>query len=71
VTPFIDSVPVQLLLDTGSVGDNLDAAFCQTLAPANRPVRQGTDYTTGASGQCQLTQLGTLPSLVLGEVTWQ
>ncbi|MGI4820403.1 MAG: hypothetical protein ACRYFV_04240 [Janthinobacterium lividum] len=70
-TGYIGQVPVRLLLDTGSVQDNLDAAFCQTLAPANRPVLQGTDYTTGASGQRQRTQLGTLPNLVLGEVTWQ
>jgi hypothetical protein len=70
-TGYIGQVPVRLLLDTGSVRDNLDTAFCQTLAPANSPVLQGTDYTTGASGQRQRTQLGTLPSLVLGEVSWQ
>jgi hypothetical protein len=70
-TGYIGQVPMRLLLDTGSVRDNLDTEFCQTLAPANRPVLQGTDYTTGASGQRQRTQLGTLPSLVLGEVSWQ
>jgi hypothetical protein len=70
-TGYLGQVPVRLLLDTGSVRDNLDAEFCQTLAPANRPVLQGTDYTTGASGQRQRTQLGTLPGLVLGQETWQ
>jgi hypothetical protein len=70
-TGYIGQVPVRLLLDTGSVRDNLDTEFCQTLALADRPVLQGTDYTTGASGQRQRTQLGILPSLVLGEVTWQ
>jgi hypothetical protein len=70
-TGHIGQVPVHLLLDTGSVRDDLDATFCQTLAPANRPVVQGTDFTTGASGQRQRTQLGTLPSLVLGQETWE
>jgi hypothetical protein len=65
-TGYIGQVPVRLLLDTGSVRDNPDVTFCQTLAPANRPVLQGTDYTTRASGHRQRTQLGTLPSLVFG-----
>ncbi len=71
MTGYIGQVPVRLLLDTGSVTDDLDATFCQTLAPASRPVLRGADFTTGANGQRQPTQTGQLPSLTLGEADWQ
>jgi|GEM_PF-3419411 len=71
LTGYLGQVPVRLLLDTGSVTDELDATFCQKLAPASRPVLHGTDFTTGANGQRQLTQRGQIPSLLLGETNWE
>jgi hypothetical protein len=60
-----------LLLDTGAAANQLDSALCQTLASNVRPVLVDTKRNTGADGHHQLTQRGTLPSLVLGPDTWQ
>jgi hypothetical protein len=67
----IGAAPVRLLLDTGAVTDQLDAAFCQTLAPASRPTLRGTEPITGGDGHQQLARVGQLPSLVVGTTEWQ
>lgn len=60
-TGTIGQVSVQLLLDTGAVTNELDAAFCQRLPRATQPVLQGTDPITSADGHPQLAQVGYLP----------
>lgn len=69
-TGYLGKVPVPLLLDTGAATNQLAAALCQRLAPDIRPVLSGTERNTGADGHHQLTQRGTLPSLLLGSTTW-
>jgi len=70
-TGTIGAVPVRLLLDTGAVTNDLDAAFCQQLPPAAQPVLTGTDPVTGSGGHRQLARVGQLPGLVLGTTLWQ
>ena len=70
-TGAIGPVPVRLLLDTGAVTDDFDAAFCQGLPRTAQPVLSGTDPITGADGHAQLAQVGHLPSLRLGTELWQ
>jgi hypothetical protein len=70
-TGAIGPAPVQLLLDTGAVTNDLDATFCRQLPPAAQPVLTGTDRTTGADSHAQPVQIGHLPSLVLGTELWQ
>ena len=69
-TGYLGKVAVPLLLDTGAAVNQLDAALCQTLAPASRPVLVDTQQNTGVDGHHQRTQRGTLPRLQLGPVTW-
>jgi len=70
-TGYIDQVPVRLLLDTGAVTNDLDAAFCQQLPAAAQPVLTGTDPITGSDGHRQVARVGQLPRLVLGTTLWQ
>ncbi|MGI4735063.1 MAG: retropepsin-like aspartic protease [Janthinobacterium lividum] len=68
---YLGTVPVALLLDTGAAANQLDEVLCRTLAPDARPVLVDTEHNTGVDGHRQLTQRGTLPSLVLGPTTWK
>lgn len=60
---------VRLLLDTGAMSNNLDAAFSQQLAPAVRPRVLGKEVIIGTSGQ-QPAQRALLPVLELPPTTW-
>ncbi|MFD1469896.1 retropepsin-like aspartic protease [Hymenobacter caeli] len=71
VTGTIGAVQVRLLLDTGAVNNDLDAAFCQRLAPREQPTRSGAEFVTGSDGHQQVAQRGTLPTLVLENITWK
>ena len=71
VTGTIGTVAVRLLLDTGAANNDLDAAFCQTLAPREQPTRLGSELVTGSDGHQQVAQRGVLPTLVLENTTWK
>lgn len=70
-TGSIGAVVVHMLLDTGAANNDLDAAFCQKLAPRERPTQLGTEPITGSDGHQQLAQRGVLPTLVLENITWK
>ena len=59
------------LLDTGAATNQLDARFCRTLAPADRPTAQGTAPLTGSDGHPQVAQVGILPEVVLAGTAWR
>lgn len=69
-TAFIDSVPVQLLLDTGARDSSLDADFAQNLRVGTRPTgtRRETLLTPGGR---VAAQRATLPTLLVGTTEWQ
>jgi predicted aspartyl protease len=67
---FIDSVPVQLLLDTGSGDNHLDADFAQNLSAGTRP-RKTTRETLLTPGGRVAAQRATLPQLQIGATQWQ
>lgn len=67
---FIDSVPVQLLLDTGSGDNHLDADFAQHLAAATRPKTTTRETLLTPSGRVA-AQRATLPQLQVGATRWQ
>lgn len=66
---YLGQTPVQLLLDTGAMGNNLDAAFSQGLAPAVRPRVLGADRLVGTSSH-QPAQRAVLPELQLPPTAW-
>jgi hypothetical protein len=69
VTGTIGKIPVRLLLDTGAMGNNLDATFSQRLPAATRPRVLGTEVVIGAAGR-QAAQRARLPILRVGESDW-
>lgn len=67
---FIDSVPVQLLLDTGARDNLLDADFAQHLPAASRPVSLGRETLLAPTGQVA-AQRARLPTLRVGTTEWR
>ncbi|GAB3637263.1 hypothetical protein GCM10027422_28530 [Hymenobacter arcticus] len=67
---YIGKTPVQLLLDTGAMSNNLDTKFSQALAPAVRPRVLGPDRVIGSSSQ-QAAQRAILSELQLPPTAWQ
>jgi predicted aspartyl protease len=67
---FIDSVPVQFLLDTGAQDNYLDTDFAQNLRVGSRPT--GTQRETLlAPGGRVAARRATLPALSVGTTEWQ
>ncbi len=67
---FIDSVPVQLLLDTGSGDNHLDADFAQNLSAGTRPRQTTRETLLAPSGRVE-AQRAKLPLLQVGATQWQ
>ncbi|MDO7885985.1 retropepsin-like aspartic protease [Hymenobacter cheonanensis] len=69
VAGTIGQVPVWLLLDTGAMANNLDAAFSQRLPAPARPRVLGSEVMIGAAGR-QAAQRALLPFLTVGGNDW-
>jgi predicted aspartyl protease len=67
---FIDSVPVQLLLDTGAQDNSLDADFAQHLREGTRPTGARREILLAPGGRVT-AQRATLPVLQVGSRTWR
>lgn len=65
----IGKIPVQLLLDTGAMSNNLNTKFIQALASAVRPRVLSPDRVIGPSSQ-QAAQRAILPELQLLPTAW-
>lgn len=70
VVAFIDSVPVQLLLDTGAQDTSLDADFAQNLRPGARPTGTQREVLLAPGGRV-VAQRAKLPALQVGTTTWR
>jgi hypothetical protein len=68
-TGRIGRASVRLLLDTGAMGNNLDATFSQSLPAAARPQVLGREVLIGTAGQ-QAAQRARLPVLQVGHTEW-
>ena len=67
---FIDSVPVQLLLDTGAQDSSLDTDFAQNLRVGTRPTGTQRETLLAPGGRVNARR-ATLPALQVGTVRWQ
>jgi predicted aspartyl protease len=67
---FIDSVPVQLLLDTGAQDNSLDADFAQHLRTGTRPTGTRRETLLAPGGRVT-AQRATLPVLQVGTRKWR
>jgi len=67
---FIDSVPVQLLLDTGAQDNSLDADFAQNLPAGIRPTGSQRETLLVPGGRVTARR-ATLPLLQVGTRTWR
>jgi predicted aspartyl protease len=67
---FIDSVPVQLLLDTGAQDNSLDADFAQNLPVGTRPTGSQREILLAPGGRV-VAQRASLPLLQVGTRTWR
>ena len=67
---FIDSVPVQLLLDTGSQDSSLDADFAQNLRVGARPTGTQREILLVPGGRV-VARRATLPALQVGTIEWR
>jgi predicted aspartyl protease len=67
---FIDSVPVQLLLDTGAQGNSLDTDFAQNLRVGTRPTGKQREILLAPGGRVA-AQRATLPALRVGTSEWR
>lgn len=67
---FIDSVPVQLLLDTGAGDNHLDSDFAQALLADARPTKAKREILIAPSGRVS-AQHATLPRLQVGAAQWR
>jgi predicted aspartyl protease len=70
VVAFIDSVPVQLLLDTGAQDSSLDADFAQNLRLGARPTGRQRQVLLAPGGRV-VAQRAKLPALQVGTRTWR
>ncbi len=70
VTAFIDSVPVQLLLDTGAQDNSLDADFAQNLRVGTRPTGSKRETLLAPGGRVT-AQRAILPALQVGTRAWR
>ena len=67
---FIDSVPVQLLLDTGAQDSSLDADFAQNLRVGTRPTDTQRETLLAPGGRVSARR-ATLPALQVGTIKWR
>ncbi|WP_223652432.1 aspartyl protease family protein [Hymenobacter psoromatis] len=67
---FIDSVPVQLLLDTGTRDSHFDTDFAQALTAGTRPTKAQRETIITPGGRVA-AQRATLPLLQVGTTLWQ
>lgn len=67
---FIDSVPVQLLLDTGAQDNSLDADFAQNLRVGTRPTGTQRETLLVPGGRVA-AQRASLPVLQIGTRKWR
>jgi predicted aspartyl protease len=67
---FIDSVPVQFLLDTGAQDNSLDADFAQHLRVGTRPTGSQRETLLVPGGRVT-AQRATLPALQVGSRQWR
>jgi len=67
---FIDSVPVQLLLDTGAQDSYLDADFAQNLRAGARPTGTQRETLLTPGGRVAARR-ATLPALRMGTTEWR
>jgi predicted aspartyl protease len=67
---FIDSVPVQLLLDTGAQDNSLDADFAQQLRAGTRPTVTRRETLLAPGGRVT-AQRAILPVLQVGTRKWR
>ena len=70
VVAFIDSVPVQLLLDTGAQDSSLDADFAQNLRVGARPTGTQREVLLAPGGRV-VARRAKLPALQVGTITWR
>lgn len=70
VTGFIDSVPVQLLLDTGARDSYLAADFAHNLRVGARPTNSRRETLLTPGGRVAAQQ-ATLPALRVGTTEWR
>jgi predicted aspartyl protease len=70
VVAFIDSAPVQLLLDTGAQDSSLDADFAQHLRLGARPTGTQRQVLLAPGGRVA-AQRAKLPALQVGTRTWR
>lgn len=70
VTAFIDSVPVQLLLDTGAQDNSLDADFAQNLRVGTRPTSLKRETLLAPGGRIAARR-AVLPVLQVGTREWK
>jgi predicted aspartyl protease len=67
---FIDSVPVQLLLDTGAQDNSLDADFAQNLRVGTRPTGSKRETLLAPGGRV-VARRALLPVLQVGTRAWR
>lgn len=67
---FIDSVPVQFLLDTGAQDNSLNADFAQNLRMGTRPTGKQREILLAPGGRVS-AQRATLPALQVGTTEWR
>jgi predicted aspartyl protease len=67
---FIDSVPVQLLLDTGAQDSSLDADFAQNLPVGARPTGTKREVLLAPGGRVTARR-AKLPALQVGTIKWR
>jgi predicted aspartyl protease len=70
VVAFIDSVPVQLLLDTGAQDNSLDADFAQNLPVGARPTGTQREILLAPGGRVAARR-AKLPALQVGTSKWR
>jgi predicted aspartyl protease len=70
VVAFIDSVPVQLLLDTGARDNSLDAGFAHNLRVGTCPTGTRRETILAPGGKVA-AQRATLPALQVGTTEWR
>jgi hypothetical protein len=70
VTAFIDSVPVQLLVDTGAQDNSLDADFAQNLRVGTRPTGSQRETLLAPGGRVAARR-AILPILQVGTSEWR